>query len=40
MNPFFSKAIFSWNVPGVDGGDVIGFYRFRRHDAVTRAEMI
>jgi len=20
-NPFFSKAIFSWNVPGVDGGD-------------------
>lgn len=21
MNPFFTKAIFSWNVPGVDGGD-------------------
>lgn len=25
MNPFFSKAIFSWNVPGVDGGDPIKF---------------
>lgn len=21
MNPFFTKSIFSWNVPGVDGGD-------------------
>ena len=25
MNPFFTKAIFSWNVPGVDGGDPIKF---------------